>query len=99
MKVRSLLISAAMAAALLIPAQASLATELINVNTATVEQLAAVPGMNADLAQGIVKYREDMGDIQTIDELSEVPGISKDLLGKLKDYIGIEALAGAECSC
>ena len=40
-----------------------------------------------------------MVDLQTLDELTEVPGISKDLLGKLKDYIGLDAIAGAECSC
>lgn len=100
MNIRHSLAAVALAAALLIPAQAALAEgELLNVNTATVEQLAAVPGLNDDLAKNIVQYRDDMGDLQSLDELTEVPGISKDLLGKLKDYIGLDAIAGAECSC
>ena len=100
MNIRHSLAAAALAAALLIPAQAALAEgELLNVNTATAEQLAAVPGLNEELAKNIVQYRDDMGDLQSLDELTEVPGISKDLLGKLKDYIGLDAIAGAECSC
>lgn len=72
--------------------------ELLNVNTATEAELAAVPGMNADLAKAIVSYRNDMGDIQSLDELLEV-GVSKDLLEKLKSHIGLDALSGAECAC
>lgn len=99
MNIRHSLAAAVIAAALLIPAQAALAEDLLNVNTATVEQLAAVPGLNEELAQNIVQYRDDLGDLQSLDELTEVPGISKDLLGKLKDYIGLDAISGAECSC
>lgn len=100
MNIRHSLAALALAAALLIPAQAALAEgELLNINTATVEQLAAVPGLNEELAKNIVQYRDDMGDLQSLDELTEVPGISKDLLGTLKDYIGLDAIAGAECSC
>lgn len=99
MNIRHSLAAAVIAAALLIPAQAALAEDLLNVNTATLEQLAAVPGLNEELAKNIVQYRDDMGDLQSLDELTEVPGISKDLLGKLKDYIGLDAIAGAECSC
>lgn len=71
----------------------------LNVNTATVEQLSAVPGLNADVAQAIMKYREEMGDIQNIDELTEVPGITPDVLGKIKEHVGTEGIAGSECSC
>lgn len=100
MNIRHSLAALALAAALLFPAQAALAEgELLNINTATVEQLAAVPGLNEELAKNIVQYRDDMGDLQSLDELTEVPGISKDLLGTLKDYIGLDAIAGAECSC
>lgn len=99
MNIRHSLAAAVIAAALLIPAQAALAEDLLNVNTATVEQLAAVPGLNEELAKNIVQYRDDLGDLQSLDELTEVPGISKDLLGKLKDYIGLDAISGAECSC
>lgn len=100
MNIRHTMAAAVIAAALILPVQSAMAQdELINVNTATVEQLAAVPGLNEEIAKGIVQYREDMGDIQTLDELTEVPGISKDLLGKLQKYLGLDAISGAECSC
>ncbi|MBO4316838.1 MAG: helix-hairpin-helix domain-containing protein [Mailhella sp.] len=71
----------------------------INVNTATQEQLAAVPGLNGDLAKAIIQYREEMGDFMNIDELADVPGMSKDLLDKVKDVLQVEAISGAECNC
>lgn len=101
MNIRQSIAAALVAAALVIPAQFAVAqdAELLNVNTATVEELAAVPGLNAELAAGIIQYREDMGDIQSLDELTEIPGISRDLLNQLKAFLGIDAIAGAECSC
>lgn len=102
MNIRQSIAAALVAAALVIPAQFAVAQEevvLLNVNTATVEELAAVPGLNADLAGLIIQYREDMGDIQSLDELVEIPGISRDLLNQLKAFIGIDAISGAECSC
>ena len=56
MKIRHSFAAAALAVALLVPAHAALAEgELLNVNTATVEQLAAVPGLSEELAQIIVQ--------------------------------------------
>lgn len=102
MNIRQSIAATLVAIALVIPAQMAVAqedAELLNVNTATIEELAAVPGLNAELAAGIIQYREDMGDIQSLDELTEVPGISRDLLTQLKEHLGIDAIAGAECSC
>ena len=87
------------AALLLLPAQGGFAQNLLNVNTATVEELSAVPGLNEFIAQKIVEYREDMGDFQTLDELAEIEGLNSDMVGKLKEYIGLDAISGAECSC
>lgn len=95
----SLIVSACLLSLVLLAPVQEANAELINVNTATAEQLSAVPGMNAEIAAGIIQYRTDMGDIQSLDELTEIPGISKDLLGKLKEFIGLDAISGAECSC
>lgn len=74
--------------------------DMLNVNSATADQLVtAVPGLSMDVAQGIVSYRDDMGDIQDMDELLDVDGMSKDLLEQVKKHVGLEALSGSECSC
>lgn len=100
MNLRNNIAAAVIAAALLVPAHSAFAEDdLLNINTATVEQLAQVPGLNEELAKAIVQYRDDMGDIQSMDELAEVPGITKDLLENMKKHVGLEAVAGAECNC
>jgi competence protein ComEA len=73
--------------------------EKLNINTATVEQLAKVPGLNETLAQEIVKYREEMGDIKAMDELLEIKGMDKALLEKLQESIMIEGVSGSDCTC
>lgn len=71
----------------------------LNVNTATQQELAAVPGLNADLAKAIVEYREEMGDFMSIDELADVPGMNKSALEQAKQNLRVDAISGAECNC
>ena len=71
----------------------------LNVNSATVEELAKVPGLTPALAQDIVKYREEMGDIKSLDELLQVKGMDPGLLEKLKDYLSTDAVSGSKCTC
>ncbi len=94
-------LSAALALALCLTfSSASLAAdEGINVNTATQEELASVPGLNADLAKAIVEYREDMGDFMSIDELADVPGMNKDAFDQARQVLRVDAISGAECNC
>ncbi len=80
-------------------ATAAVAADGINVNTASKEELAKVPGLNADLAAAIIKYREEMGDFNSLEELSDVPGMTDDILNKAKDGLQVEGVAGAECNC
>ncbi|WP_418765718.1 helix-hairpin-helix domain-containing protein [Mailhella sp.] len=71
----------------------------INVNTATLEELTAVPGLNAELAKSIIQYREEMGDFMSIDELADVPGMDKNALDQAKQNLRVDAISGAECNC
>lgn len=70
----------------------------LNINTATVEELAKVPGLNAEKAKAIVDYREQMGDIKSLDELLDINGFDKALVDKLKDLLTTEGV-GKECTC
>src|ERR1019366_2193327 len=47
----------------------------VNVNSATVEELAKVKGLNAAKAAKIVKYRDANGNFASLDDLKKVKGL------------------------
>lgn len=61
----------------------------ININTATVDELCALPGIGAKLAQRIVDYRNNIGPFRTASDLCNVDGIGEKKLISLLDYITI----------
>ncbi|HPS93919.1 MAG TPA: helix-hairpin-helix domain-containing protein [Deltaproteobacteria bacterium] len=61
-----------------------------NVNTATYEELKLVPGMNYELAQNIIDYRDDYGQFTTLDDLRKVPGMTKKFIRKITPYIKLD---------
>lgn len=65
--------------------------EKININAATAEELALLPGISPSQAGQIVSYREENGLFQTAEDLTEVKGISTQDLDALLDYITIGA--------
>jgi competence ComEA-like helix-hairpin-helix protein len=72
----------------------------VNVNTATVEEFVNnVPLITKKLAEKIVKYREEAGDFQTLEELLQVEGFDRELLRKVKNFLLLEGIGGAECTC
>lgn len=60
---------------------------LVNINTATAEELETVTGIGPVLAQAILDYRAEHGDFQTLDELLEVRGIGSAKLDAMRDQI------------
>ena len=60
---------------------------LVNINTATAEELETVTGIGPVLAQAILDYRAEHGDFQTLDELLEVRGIGNAKLDAMRDEI------------
>ena len=58
---------------------------LVNINTATAEELETVTGIGPVLAQAILDYRAEHGDFQTLDELLEVRGIGSAKLDAMRD--------------
>ena len=47
----------------------------VNINTATLDQLVALPGIGPVLAQRIITYREQHGPFRSVRDLLNVPGI------------------------
>ncbi len=64
------------------------ATEKVNINTATVEELQTLSGIGPKTAKAIVKYREKQ-PFESVDELIEVKGIGEKTLKKLKPYVTV----------
>lgn len=62
---------------------------LINVNTATIEELDQLPGIGPVLAGRIVEDREANGPFRSVDDLLRVPGIGEVLLAKLRDLVTV----------
>ena len=60
---------------------------LININTATVEQLCTLPGIGTSKANNIINYRNSNGYFITIDDIKKVSGIGEELFNKIKAYI------------
>jgi competence protein ComEA len=63
---------------------------LINLNTATLEQLDSLPGIGPAIAQRIIDYRESIGGFKTVEQITEVSGIGEATLAKIKDLVTVQ---------
>jgi competence protein ComEA len=61
----------------------------LDVNTATVDQLIALPGVGPAIAQAIVGYREKHGPFHVVEDLADVPGIGPAKLDALRDLVRV----------
>jgi competence protein ComEA len=64
-------------------------TALINLNTATVQQLDTLPGVGPVRAAAIVAWRDANGKFTSIDQLGEVDGIGPGRLEKLRPLVRV----------
>jgi competence protein ComEA len=64
--------------------------DLININTATADELTKLPGIGETLAQKIVDYREANGRFHRSEHLMLVDGISEKRFREIKPYISVE---------
>jgi len=62
----------------------------VNINTATVEELAKLPGVGEVIAQRIVNHREKSGKFKKVEELLVIRGISRKKLEKLRPLITVD---------
>ena len=65
-----------------LPSQPSM---MVDINTATAEELEQLKGIGSALAQRIVKDREENGAFETLDDLSRVSGIGPSKIDGLRD--------------
>jgi competence protein ComEA len=64
--------------------------QVINLNTATLDQLDSLPGIGPVIAQRIIDYRESERGFTTIEEIIQVSGIGEATFAKIEDLITVE---------
>ena len=62
---------------------------LVNLNTASQEQLCTLPGIGSSKAKSIIAYREEHGSFDRIESVMNVAGIKDGLFQKIKAYITV----------
>ena len=60
---------------------------MVNINTATADELTKLKGIGPAMAQRIVEYREENGMFQSPEDLQRVKGIGKAKFAKLKEQV------------
>jgi competence protein ComEA len=63
------------------------ATGPVHLNSATLEQLDALPGVGPVTAQKILDYRQQHGSFGSVDELDAIAGIGPARLGTLRELV------------
>lgn len=61
--------------------------QALDINTVTVEQLVALPGIGQVLAERIVAYRDAHGPFTSVDQLGDVEGIGDALVERLRPLV------------
>jgi len=63
--------------------------DLVNINTATAEELVSLPGIGATTAQNIIEYRTEHGPFVHIEDLMNVAGIGPATFDNIRDLITV----------
>ncbi len=69
--------------------QGQSAQTLVNINTASKEQLMTLSGIGESRAEDIIQYREEYGGFQKIEDIMKVSGIKEAAFQKIKDSITV----------
>lgn len=64
-------------------------TGLIDLNTATKEELMTLPGIGEARAEDMIRYREEHGGFGKIEDVMKISGIKDAAFQKIKDYITV----------
>lgn len=71
------------------PTVVAATTELININTASLDQLDSLPGIGPKTAQKIIDYREQNGPFLNTEDIINVSGIGPVSYERFKDLITV----------
>lgn len=60
---------------------------LLDLNTATADELARLPGIGAELADRIIAWREENGAFSSVNDLDAVPGIGAGKIAAIENLV------------
>lgn len=60
---------------------------LVNINSASINQLCSLPGIGTAKAKNIIEHRNNYGLFTSIEDIKKVNGIGEELFSKIKNYI------------
>lgn len=64
--------------------------EKVDINTASADQLDALPGIGPSKAEDIINYREEHGGFSSVEELMDIPGIKSGIFDQIKDLVTVD---------
>ncbi len=64
---------------------------LINLSTASAQELETLPGIGPSLAAAIIAYRQDNGPFTAVDDVDNVPGIGPKTLNAIRPLVTVSA--------
>ena len=67
----------------------------LDINAASAEELAGLPGLDSDIAMSIVEYRDENGGFTSLDDLRDIPGCTPEMIARLEEE-GLTVGAGTE---
>lgn len=62
-------------------------SEIVNINSADINELVTIPGVEKKVAERIIEMRQKLGKFKSLEELMFIDGISKEELFYMLDYI------------
>ena len=68
---------------------ADMASQKLDINRASLEELMTLPGIGQAKAQAIIAYRKEHGQFTSIEELKNINGIKDGVYNKVKDSITV----------
>ena len=63
------------------------ALAVVNINTATKEEVTSLKGVGEKRAQEIINYRTKNGPFKTVDDLEKVPGIGPGIMKQIRSEV------------
>lgn len=69
---------------------------VVNINTASAEQLQMLPGVGVVRARAILTERKERGGFKSVEDLRDVKGVGDSLLERMKPYVTVKGKTTAQ---